>query len=175
MEGLDGAQAADTPRLTKEPGSGSDQEPLSTYHQLCWQLLAWLPKLSRAGPRPHAGGAEGPSPHLRPGFRRPDQLRCRRAMAFGQTSPLRPRTGHLQGDRKEAAAWCEHQMWQVCSHQWAEVALLPFLRSPETPTRKNVGLGSRGGDLGGPRGCRGHMSWEQGRGPGVAGLEEAEM
>lgn len=60
MEGLDGAQAADTPRLTKEPGSGSDQEPLSIYHQLCWQLLARLPNLFR----PHASWAEGLSPHL---------------------------------------------------------------------------------------------------------------
>lgn len=38
-----------------------------------------------------------------------------------------------------------------------------------------MGLGLRDEDLGSPRGCGGHMSWEQGRGPGVAGLEEAEM
>lgn len=52
---------------------------------------------------------------------------------------------------------------------------MPFLRSyQETPTRKTMGLGSRDGDLGSPRGRGSHMSWEQGRGPGAAGLKEAE-
>lgn len=37
-----------------------------------------------------------------------------------------------------------------------------------------MGLGSRDGDLGSPRDCSSHMSWEQGRDPGAAGLEEAE-
>lgn len=123
-----------SPRLMEEPGSGSDQEPLSIYCQPCSQLSAWLPNLPRDGSRPHASRAEGLSPHLQAGLSasRPGVPQKESHGLQGQTIALLPRTGHLQENLKEAAAWYKHQMWQICSHRRAEVTL-PVLS--EVPPR----------------------------------------
>lgn len=54
------------------------------------------------------------------------------------------------------------------------MTLLPFLRFPRDSDWKNVGLGG-GAGTSAVQGVAVAVSWEQGRGPGVAGLEEAEM
>lgn len=114
------------PRLMEGQGSGLSPRRPCICCQPCWQLLAQLPNQPRGRSRPHTSWAEGLSPH--PGPRLSALGPAGLQKSCGRWAGRPPQAGQSRASSGEAAAWCEHQMWQICSLRQVKVTFPPFLR-----------------------------------------------